>query len=636
MAALNLRGPAERLKMLRGSCAFFAAEVLGIEIGDHHLEWSRLIRQHARISILAARGHGKSGFWSYAYPLWQSWRTPHNRGLLVSDTEGQVGEFFRIIKDGKQFTDDTGHEWKLPAVADVPFLVEAGMLPRGWERNWTESRISFSNRSRIEGRTFGKRFRGLHVMWMVVDDPIGDDAQYSEVSREKDWNFLTRTLGGMLLPGAQQVVAGTPMHADDVHGRLGKNEEYEQRRYPAIIKGEDGRERALWPEFRPMSWLRRKAVEVGSLAFGQEFLLVPATSEASLFPMSLFTRRRETLDHELCVGLSLEEIEDRGWTVVFGVDVAQSAEIGADYFVVSVMAVDDNGNRHIIDLFREKGLQFHQQLATIEDWAARYEPALIVIEANASQRIYGDEMIRTTDLPIYKFVTTAGAKNSLDAGVPGLRTLIENGKLRLARGDAESVKVTDPLLAEFAAFSWVDGKLQGVGAHDDTVMATWLADQGVRMTRRFGVVAATADEPEDVERPGEVGADVYDEEPEPAVEGQRWATPGDQAEKTPTRPVAVPSTPAGPDDAAADGNAPRRARRAAVRNAAGALSQVFSGMPPAHLAAVADDLPDDRAVWIEAWNAMAGGGEFPGGAERARAAHGDAGLRALLRALLGV
>lgn len=638
-----------RLRMLRADCAFFASEVLGIEIGDHHQEWSELVRKHNKISILAARGHGKSGFWSYAYPIWQSWRTPGNLGLIVSDTEGQVGEFFRIIKDGKEFLDPDGYLWKLPAMADVPFLVEAGMLPKDWERSWTESRIFFGNKSRFEGKTFGKRFRGRHVRWMVIDDGIGDDTQYSELAREKDWAFLTRTLSPMLLPGGQMIDAGTPLHADDIHGRLGKNAEYVQKKYPAIIT-DNGRERALWPELRPMAWLRNKEREIGSLAFGQEYLLVPATSEASLFPLKLFSKHPETLAHGLCVGMTVQDIADRGWSVFFGVDVAQSAEVGADYFVICVMAVDPSGTRYIIDLFREKGLPFYQQISTLEDWAVRYEPDMIYIEANASQRIYGDEMIRKTDLPIAKFVTSAGGKNSLDTGVLGLRPLIENGKFRLARGNAESIQKTDVLIAELGAFAWVDGKLQGVGAHDDTVMATWIADQAVRASRRFTLWTATEDE--EGEGVDESDDDPYAEQPAAVDEDADFVDLPDE-DDPPSPPPAprppapkpgaprlaapVPQRPYDPDaDELYDEPPAPKPRRAPPRTARSALAQLGQGHVDAQLATVADDLPDERQVWIEGWNAMMTGSEMPGPVARALKTHGHAPVRALLAKLLGV
>lgn len=642
-----------RRRMLRADCAFFASEVLGIEIGDHHQEWSEMVRKHRKISILAARGHGKSGFWSYAYPIWQSWRTPGNLGLIVSDTEGQVSEFFRIMKDGKEFRDEDGYLWKLPAIADVPFLVEEGMLPKDWERSWTESRIFFANRSRFEGKTFGKRFRGRHVLWMIIDDGIGDDTQYSELAREKDWDFLTRTLSPMLLPGGQLVDAGTPLHADDIHGRLAKNDEFVQRKYPAI-RTEHGRDVALWPELRPLKWLRAKEREIGSLAFGQEYLLVPATSEASLFPLKLFTKHPATLDHNLRVGLTRQEINDRGWSVFFGVDVAQSAEVGADYFWIVALGVDEAGNRHVIDTFREKGLPFHAQLATIEDWSARYEPDLIYIEANASQRIYGDELIRTTDLPIGKYVTSAAGKNSLESGVPGLRPLIENGKLRFARGDAESIQRTDPLIAELGCFAWVDGKLQGVGAHDDGVMALFLADQAVRATRRF-TLWTTSDDDEDLDA-------LDDDAPTDlsamrdfagAVMAPQRTEDFDDIDPVESSVVAAPPAPEPPRSKAvplselpewgeveAPEPAPAPRVRRPPRTARHALQQVWTNRVwqegDDELSLAADALPDDRPTWIDAWNAMMTGSEMPQVVARAIRQHGHETVRGLLAKLLGI
>jgi hypothetical protein len=108
-----------------------------------------------------------------------------------------------------------------------------------------------------------------------------------------------------------------------------------------------------------------------------------------------------------------------------------------------------------------------------------YEPGIIFVEANQAQRIFGDELIRTTDLPI-KHYTTGSEKNSLDKGVPSLRVLLENGKFRIPRGDKRSVELTNTWVEEMRSFTWVDGKLQSVAAHDDTVMACWICDQAIR------------------------------------------------------------------------------------------------------------------------------------------------------------
>ena len=158
-----------------------------------------------------------------------------------------------------------------------------------------------------------------------------------------------------------------------------------------------------------------------------------------------------------------------------GVDIARSANVGADYFVVYTIGKDKAGFHYIIDIDRTKGLPFKKQLETIALNAQRYDPGLIFIESNAMQQVYTDEMRRMTDLPVKEFVTLATNKYPLDRGVPGLRILLENEKVVIPRGDAYSRKTTDTWIEEMSQFGYIDGKLQGIGTHDDTVMAFWFA-----------------------------------------------------------------------------------------------------------------------------------------------------------------
>ena len=55
-------------------------------------------------------------------------------------------------------------------------------------------------------------------------------------------------------------------------------------------------------------------------------------------------------------------------------------------------------------------------------------------------------------------------------GVPSLAVLFENRKYRLPRGDDRSVRMTDILTNELVGL--------GIEAHDDTVMALWIAECG--------------------------------------------------------------------------------------------------------------------------------------------------------------
>ena len=107
------------------------------------------------------------------------------------------------------------------------------------------------------------------------------------------------------------------------------------------------------------------------------------------------------------------------------------------------------------------------------------------LESNQMQAIFGQELRADTDLPIKEFHTTGLAKHSLERGLPSLRTLLENGKFRIPRGDARSVELTDLWITELNQFLFDKGRVQSIGAHDDVAMACWICDQACRTGASF-------------------------------------------------------------------------------------------------------------------------------------------------------
>lgn len=490
-----------RRQTCRHNLALFAGEYLGMEIGQHHIEWADIVNDHLLIDVEAARGHGKSAFFSYAYPIWRSWRDDKQLGLIVSSTKPQTGEFFRLIKEGKTFVEkDTGIVFKMPCLIDTELR---SIVPRDFDRSWTESVIKFTNGSRFIGRSMRARFRGFHGNWIVVDDPHGREAGFSQLARDRDCAFLEADLLPMLLPGGQCIVPGTPMHEDDIHGRNARNPDWYHKKFPARIIGNDGEERVLWPELRSLKWLKARERSMSSILFKQEYLLIPASSESSLFPLSLFRGRPEILADWLTLKPTAAQMAARdGWLYFAGVDLALSASDAGDYTVITVLGVDGHRNMHIVELVRVRGVAYHEQLKLITDTLAPYQYtgqlALVMVEANQMQRVWGDEIIRTSMLPIRKFYTKGGEKHSLERGVPSLRMYLENGKLRLPRGDAASRDATDMLMSEMQAFAWLKGKLQGVGQHDDMVMSLWIATIAVLKGAGFLFTSVDVDLPDSV------------------------------------------------------------------------------------------------------------------------------------------
>ena len=457
-------------QMIRHSCAFMAQELLSgppqtpyngrFFIGDHHMEWDELIAENKRLCVLAHRDSGKTYFFDFAYPIWKAMMNPGGSGFIFSATKIQAERILEDIKS--EIENNPKLRWLMPGKKD----------------KWSSSHIRLSNGHRIYARGFGTRVRGAHPQWIVVDDSLNDETAYSETVRQKQVDYFYTAITNMVVPGGQIIVVGTPFHRMDLYGDLKENAEYKFATYPAETAPGQPHNRALWPERYSLEDLARRRAEIGSIRYTREFLCEPVADDMSLFPSYLF-KGQPTEQYTLKLGMDADFWKQAGVEIYMGVDFAMSTSVEADYTVVFVIGKDNHGNRWVIDIKREKGLAYQHQLSLINSVARKYDPALIFLEDNQMQRIFGDELIRTSDLPIKKF-TTGVQKNSLDKGVPSLRVLLENHKVRIPRGDADTVAMTDIWIDEMRSFTWNEGKLQSVGGHDDTVMAMWICDQAIR------------------------------------------------------------------------------------------------------------------------------------------------------------
>jgi hypothetical protein len=69
---------------------------------------------------------------------------------------------------------------------------------------------------------------------------------------------------------------------------------------------------------------------------------------------------------------------------------------------------------------------------------------------------------------------SASEKKDLQMGVPGLLIQFQNRKWEFPyKAGSWLFEEMENFLGELEAFGWSEGKLQGVGEHDDTVMCFW-------------------------------------------------------------------------------------------------------------------------------------------------------------------
>jgi hypothetical protein len=473
-AEQEYQDPEVQATILRTSLAVYASETLTgprkapyngkFLIGKPHITWSKLLRSTKRLCILAPRDHGKTYFFNFAYPIWMADTRPGSKGYIFSATKDQAVEKLEAIAHEIENNPELAH-------------LDASEIPG---HTWSKTKLELKNGSVIYARGFGTKVRGAHPDWIVCDDVLNDEDATSLTIRRRNIKYFRSAISNLAGTDATIIIIGTPFHQADLYAKLRDNPEYVFRSYPA----EDKTGKPLWEERYNRAQLAAKKREIGSVEYTREFLLKPVSDDTSLFPDELFEGPPFEQMH-IKLGMPWEYWDRLGVTIYQGVDFAISASSGADYFVIWTVGVDDSGNRWIINIERHQGAKYKKQKSRINAQGQKYQPALIILEDNQMQAIYGQELMEETDLPIVTY-TTGVEKHSLAKGVPALRTLLENKKYRCPRGDQESVEMTDVWIDELHNISVVDGKVISVGEHDDTVMASWLGEKAIEKGRAFG------------------------------------------------------------------------------------------------------------------------------------------------------
>jgi hypothetical protein len=228
---------------------------------------------------------------------------------------------------------------------------------------------------------------------------------------------------------------------------------------------------------------RRK--ELGPLLYDREILTSPRSAESSLFPLAVFApglMKEASLVPHWRPPFSREH----EYKVVQAWDLAWSEKLGADYLVcMTAMVHVRTGVRTLLDIQRWRGMSFGNQCSSIEQKWLTYQADLVVLEGDAAQKIWRQHMAATTPVPVISH-DAGGEKNDLAAGVPGLLITLENRKWRIPyRKGSWKHEEVENMLSEFESLGWVEGNLEGVGEHDDTVMCFWHLNWGIERVIYF-------------------------------------------------------------------------------------------------------------------------------------------------------
>lgn len=468
------------------SLNYFILTVLkDFTLGWHNIEWSNLISIYRLLCVIAARDHGKSYHFSFAYPLWQMYRyrpvgtydhIPTSGGLWMAEEGMLVTNEYKL---GITLME------KVKAEIDQNPILNKRLMPDSKREGWGAEKITAKNGASFYTRSANSKIRGLHPTWIVMDDFLNESSLYSQEQRDKYWNIFSAVIYPALSPGGQLLIVGTPFFDEDMYGlikkkgpELAETEAFPVLEYPAIFP--DGT--LLFPERHTYENIMQKRALLGSLIFSREILVKPIADAASIFPYSILNNAIKGQDGVKVVA-NIDSSPRRYEKVVVGCDFAISSETRADYSVFTILGVDDTGMFHILNSVRLHGANYAKQIAALKKINRDFRPDIMYAEDNGMQEIF-IQMMKDAGLPVVGKTTDGINKKSLYKGVPSLAVLFESGRIRFPYKDQKSKDLTDLYFAELNSVTYIQdtGKLESTTQHDDCAMSLWQAVRAAKGT----------------------------------------------------------------------------------------------------------------------------------------------------------
>ena len=338
----------------------------------------------------------------------------------------------------------------------------------------------------LDTRTlFGSGLRGRHVGAVVADDLISESSLYSKEQRNKAKEIFYGSIMNIVEPHGYLIVSGTPFLLGDLYTDLKNDPKFKVFEYPGIVPyyTEQGKlsYRLLAPDRFTYKHLMELQVSLGSMVFSREILVTPVSDSSSIFPYEILMKSTVGME-QINLVENIESFPFKLNKVICGVDFAISANIGADFTVMSVWGQDSNENFYLLYLYRKQGASHNEQINQIMSIDQRFKCNTIVCEANGFQSILSD-LARGRGLKnIEEFTTLAGNKKSLREGWPSLAAMFERGQIKIPYADGETKEKIDNLFSEFnsVSFNPDNSKLESKSEHDDIVSSCFMAINKLR------------------------------------------------------------------------------------------------------------------------------------------------------------
>ena len=335
-----------------------------------------------RLLIAAPRGTAKSTVTSLILPLHRAAFKPSDKDLfivIISESQAQSINFLSRIKHHLTHSKN--------------FIEMFGDFGPNTAKRWTNNDIVLSNGTRVIAVGTGQRVRGFiegdtRPNLIIVDDYESELNAATPEARAKNRKWITEAVIPSLSDDGRIVMIGTVI-SEDCFLYWAKDSPSWKVKWFAITDDEGD---SIWEERFPMSRIHDIKAEfesVGNLnGFYQEYMNEAQSPDNAPFKpeyIKLHHFSFKRINGQNCLVRIIDgEEEQKPVEVYCGIDPASSLSARSDFFVIATIALDNAGNKYIVDIFRDKINPADQPDKIIEIWK-KYRPKRMKIETTGYQ-----------------------------------------------------------------------------------------------------------------------------------------------------------------------------------------------------------------------------------------------------------
>ena len=472
----NMKASMDNILKIKSFNYFSTTMLPNYRLGWRNLEWGNLTQLYPWSSYLCSRSSGKSFCWSYAFILWRLWSYCKPVVWAPNTIDNQNRKETCYITNN--FTLAKVQISKVREEIETNDLLKEKLNPNN-KATLGDTGIETETGSILHVRGKDSMIRGLHVGAVVCDDMPDESSLYSDEQREKIKELIKGTIEPIVEPYGYFIVCGTPYSSapNELYQVLKADKRFKVFEYPVIFP--DGR--PLAPDRYTFQQILDKKVELGTIVFNREYLVVPISDTSTIFPYEYLMRSIIGMEN-VKFATSIDDYPIKLKRIHIGVDFAISGNIGADYTVYTVWGVDAMNNYYLLTYYRGKGMSHNEQIDKIVQLNRLFMPQKIVCEANGFQSILS-ALARERGLRnIETFTTLEGNKKDLKLGWPSLSAMFERGQIKVPYAQGETKEAVDIMFGEFSSvtFKSDNGKLEAGSGHDDIVSSSFLAINSLR------------------------------------------------------------------------------------------------------------------------------------------------------------